>query len=76
MPGYEGEPFRPEMILWLELPDALIVGWKLLDPSSPEAAMADALRDTMKRPLAGVRRPTRIRLPADASVWICMLAGP
>jgi len=62
----EPEPYRPEMILWLELPEDLIVASTLLDPEGPPVSFGDTLLDAMASPLAGPpRRPARLRV-ADA----------
>lgn len=69
MPGYvmEGEPYRPEIILWLELPDDLIVGSTLIDPNGPPVSVVQVLLDAMKRPMTGApRRPDRVRVADDA----------
>jgi hypothetical protein len=63
----DGEPYRPDVILWLELPEAYIVGTALVHPSEPATRFADALREAMHRPLIGVpRRPDRIRVAEPA----------
>lgn len=65
MPMYitEGTPYRPEGIMWLELPSELIIGWTLLDPAAPGPSFADTLRQALRSPAAGPpRRPTRVRV--------------
>jgi len=65
MPAYvvEAEPFRPELILWLELPADLVVGSQLLDPKKPAVHLGDTL-------LAAMARPTPARLAdRDACAW-------
>lgn len=58
----EGEPYRPEAVIWLELPSGLIIGWTLIDPEKP-ASFTDTLREAMRHPHAGTpRRPARIRV--------------
>lgn len=65
----EGEPHRAELILWLELPDDLILGITVNDPRAP-SSVADTLLRVMKRPAAGPpRRPDRVRV-ADAAVAV------
>ncbi|MEO8605799.1 MAG: SEC-C metal-binding domain-containing protein, partial [bacterium] len=62
----EGEPYRPDVILWLELPEGAIVGSDLVHPSAPATAVADVLTAAMQRPMIGSpRQPDRIRV-ADA----------
>jgi hypothetical protein len=59
----EPEPYRPEMILWLELPEDFVVASALVDPSGPAVSFSDTLLDAMASPLAGPpRRPGRIRV--------------
>ena len=43
----EPEPYRPEMILWLELPEDLIVASTLLDPEGPPVSFGDTLLDVV-----------------------------
>lgn len=63
----EGMPFRPEIIIWLEVPADRIVGYRLLDPSEPAVAFSQTLLDAFERPMAGQpRRPNRIRVADDA----------
>lgn len=55
--------FRPDALVWLELPALLIVGTMLTDPREPRS-LGDSLLDAMKSPLVGApRRPSRIRVP-------------
>ena len=59
----EPQPFRPEIVLWLELPDDIIVGHELIDPSGPPVSFSEALLQAAASPLAGPpRRPRRIRV--------------
>jgi hypothetical protein len=65
----QGAPCRVEMIIWLELPDDVIVGTEVVDPKAP-VSVAEVLLRTMKKPASGApRRPARIRVadggPAD-----------
>ena len=58
----EGEPYRPEMIVWMDLPSGLVVGHHLQDPQEP-VEFGATLTDAMERPLVGSpRRPARIRV--------------
>jgi hypothetical protein len=59
----EPEPYRPEMVLWLELPEDFVVASVLVDPNGPAVSFGDTLLDAMASPLAGPpRRPGRIRV--------------
>ncbi|MSP25597.1 MAG: hypothetical protein EXR75_10610 [Myxococcales bacterium] len=64
----EGTPYRPEMILWLEVPENLVVGYMLLEhmllePNAPAVTVLQTLMTALEKPRAGrPRRPTRIRV--------------
>ena len=67
----EGEPYRPDVILWVELPEGWIVGSEVVTPTESPAVLADTLLAAMRRPMIGPpRRPDRIRVadPALAEV--------
>jgi hypothetical protein len=65
----EGEPFRPDIILWLENGTDLIVGSTVVHPSEPASAVADCLTQALEKPLTGPRRrPNRIRVADPALV--------
>ena len=70
MPAYvtdADQPYRPEMVLWLELPHDLVVGTSIAGPDEP-VELAATLRAAMAAPLAGpARRPDRVRV-ADPSL--------
>ena len=60
------EPYRPEITLWLELPDDFVVGMKAATPEEAEDATALTLREALTAPAVGPpRRPASIRV-ADA----------
>jgi len=62
------EPYRPEMVVWMELPSGLVVGNEVIAPEQAGGAVARALAAALKRPLAGPPRwPDTIRV-ADASL--------
>lgn len=62
------EPYRLDLVLWLELPVDLVVGQKLVPPEAPEGAVGEVLRETLRSPLVGPpRRPGRYRV-ADAAL--------
>ena len=67
-PAYvlEGGPYRPEIVVWFELPDGYVVGSTLLDPREPAVSFGGTLREAMREPLVGPpRRPARIRVADD-----------
>lgn len=62
-----GKPYRPELIIWLEMPDDLIVAFAIEDPREAPLSLGDSLIEAMRKPLIGQpRKPTRIRV-ADAA---------
>ena len=65
----EGGPYRPELILWLELPEDLVVSFTLVDPKEAPVSLGDTLRDAIASPLVGPpRRPSRVRVADAAAV--------
>ena len=50
------EPCRPEIVLWVELPDGVVVGEAVVMPEDSEGAVARALRSTMAQPAVGAPR--------------------
>ena len=61
------EPYRPLIVIWMELPDGLLVGQAVVSPNDAEGAVALTLRSAMTQPLVGApRRPDLIRV-ADAA---------
>ena len=65
MPAYvmEKEPYRPEIIVWLEVPTLLIVGSGVIDPREPSENAGSVLSRAISAPMAGSpRRPTRVRV--------------
>ena len=64
-----GDPYRVEIILWLEVPGDVVVGTEVVDPRAP-ASVTQILVRSMAQPLVGPpRRPTRIRV-ADAALAV------
>ena len=66
----EGGPYRPEMLVWLELPTEIIVSMTLLDPEGPPKSLTQALREAIAAPADGPpRRPPRVRVadPSEAA---------
>ena len=62
------EPYRPDIVLWLELPEGSIVGQAVVTPEDTGGAVARTLRSALTQPLVGApRRPDLIRLAADAA---------
>jgi len=60
------EPYRPSLVVWMELPSGLVVGQSLA-PEVKEGDVGRTLVEAMKEPLVGPpRRPRRIRV-ADPS---------
>ncbi|HVV52844.1 MAG TPA: SEC-C domain-containing protein [Polyangia bacterium] len=58
----EGEPYRPELIVWMDLPSGLVVGHHLQDRKAP-VEFGATLQQSMDRPLVGPpRRPARVRV--------------
>ncbi|MGD0950581.1 MAG: SEC-C domain-containing protein [Candidatus Binatia bacterium] len=65
----EGEPYRPDIILWLESGTDVIVGSTVVHPSEPISAVADCLTQALDKPMMGPRRrPDRIRVADPALV--------
>ena len=59
------EVLRPEVILWMEIPDRILVGSKAIDPHAP-ATLAETLDEAMLYPVEGSpRQPLRIRVPDE-----------
>jgi hypothetical protein len=54
--------YRPQVVLWLELPSGLLVGSMMMDPSTA-LSFAETLEQTISSPAEGPpRRPARIRV--------------
>ena len=52
-----GDPYRVELILWLEVPGDVVVGTEVVDPHAP-ASVTQILVRSMLQPLVGPpRRP-------------------
>jgi SEC-C motif len=63
----EGEPQRPDLVLWLELPSQLVVGMRLGAPRLSSDDVASTLAEALEQPLApAASRPTRLRVADDA----------
>ena len=48
------EPYRPQIALWMEMPEGLIVGQDMLAPGDEPGALGRALQD---RPRCGTFKP-------------------
>jgi hypothetical protein len=58
------DPFRPEMVLWLEMPSGLVVGQQVAAREETPGALGRALLEAIRAPLSGPpRRPNTIRIP-------------
>lgn len=69
------DPFRPEMVLWIEEPSGLVVGQQVSHPESAADALGRALLEAMRAPLIGpARRPDAIRI-ADAEEAVALRAA-
>ena len=73
--GEEGnDPFRPEMVLWIEAPSGLVVGQQVSTPEEAAGALGRALHEAIRTPLIGpARRPDAIRV-ADAEDAVALRA--
>ena len=61
------EPFRPDLVLWLELPSGLVVGSNVARPDDAWP-LAEALRKALQHPTRGAaRRPDRLRVADPAA---------
>jgi hypothetical protein len=57
-----------EMVMWVELPELLVVGQELIDPSDPQRTFGQSLVRAMAAPRVGQpRRPQRVRV-ADVTL--------
>ena len=62
------EPYRPDIVLWMELPEGFVVGQAVVNPEDREGAVARALRNALTQPAIGSpRRPSAIRVPDAAT---------
>ncbi|HEY3352142.1 MAG TPA: plasmid pRiA4b ORF-3 family protein [Polyangia bacterium] len=71
----EGEPYRPELVLWLEVSSGLIVGSSAVRPEDPAEVVAAALAAAVQAPITGPpRRPELIRVADEALASAVRLA--
>ncbi len=62
------EPYRPRMVLWLELPEGFVLATEMTGPEEVAGSVGRVLAKAMRSPLIGSpRRPPRIRV-ADPSL--------
>ena len=69
MPSYvmEDKPYRPELVIWLDVTNDLIVGSEAFKPGEPLSVEAELLASAMKTPMAGKpRSPSSIRVADSA----------
>ena len=59
------KPTRAGWVVWLELPDNLIVGQEVVEPDKVAGAVARTLREAMAQPLVGAPRKPRMIRVAD-----------
>ena len=56
-------PYRPQMMLWIELPERLVIHSALLEPDQPGLTFRESLQIAMEEPLIGpARQPDAIRV--------------
>jgi hypothetical protein len=62
----EPEPYRPDLVLWMQMPDELVLKAVVLDPQQPET-FSQTFLDATRAPMVGPpRRPQRIRVADTA----------
>ncbi len=70
-PGYvldREEPYRPDLVIWMELPDRMVVGHDLVAPEERSGALGRVLGEAMRKPMMGPpRRPPALRI-SDSSL--------
>lgn len=73
--GDENEDgFQADIILWFDVTSGLVVGFEVAAPTDPALAVAQSLRRTLDKPMAGPRRrPARLRV---ATAELAALLGP
>ena len=61
------EPYRPDLVIWIELPDGFVVGQAVVMPEDTDGAVARTLRNALTQLAVGSsRQPDLIRV-ADAA---------
>ena len=51
------EPYRPDLVIWMELPDHVIVGQAVLAPDDNHRAVVRVLKNAIANPTVGEPRP-------------------
>ncbi len=79
MPAYvtgEGEPYRPEVLLWMS-GDGLVLGTTTAKPGEVVGVAAEHLRSTIERPMIGrPHAPTRLRVASPTLAEALRAAHP
>lgn len=79
MPAYvtgEGEPYRPEMLVWMSAEGA-VLGHAVGKPGELEDLVCQSLRSTMERPMIGrPHRPARVRVASHALAYALRAEQP
>jgi hypothetical protein len=78
MPGYvtgEGEPYRPEMLLWLD-DNQLVLGVTTEKPGELLAGASASLTETLAKPMVGNDTPKRIRVASKELAEILRAGHP
>ena len=74
----QGGFYHPEVALWVEATEGLVVGMEVVLPGDGERALARLLPAVMRRPQAGTpRRPSLVRVrDADMAEQLARKLGP
>ena len=62
-----GEPYRPSIVIWMEVPEGLVVGQAVVPPQDADGSVARTLRSAMTQPLVGTPRRPDVYRVADAA---------
>jgi hypothetical protein len=59
----DGEPYRPDLVLWVDAGAQMILSSRVTHPAESAAAVAGCLAEALRKPFMGPpRRPRRIRI--------------
>ncbi|MCK5795725.1 MAG: hypothetical protein KAI47_00965 [Deltaproteobacteria bacterium] len=59
----EGEPYRPDAYLWMQVPGQLILSYLLIERDGPPVSLSESLHQAMVSPMVGPpRTPGRVRV--------------